>query len=399
MSGVTDLDLGLLGFLTMIAIILLGVPIGIAMAVVGFAGLAVMLGGDGAMNALAIVSSGEVANYNLSVIPFFVLMGLFSARAGLSRQLFDAASALIGHLRGGLVMATVSACALFGAICGSSLATAATMAKVAVPEMRRHRYSDSLALGSVAAGGTLGILIPPSIMLVIYALITETPLVDLFAAALIPGILQTVMYVIGIGVLCRLRPDLGPASARQSWRAAGRTSLAAAPVILIFTMVIGGLYIGVFTPTEGAAIGAVTTFLYKMHAVGFNWASVRGVLVETAGTVAMVFMIVMGAALFTYFISFTGLPREFAGMIRDLAIPPLVIAFGIVALYVILGCVMDSIGMLLLTVPVLFPLIRDISMPGICNRSRNASKRKAMAKSPSICNPAACSAAARSFMN
>ena len=170
MSGVTDLDLGLLGFLTMIAIILLGVPIGIAMAVVGFAGLAVMLGGDGAMNALAIVSSGEVANYNLSVIPFFVLMGLFSARAGLSRQLFDAASALIGHLRGGLVMATVSACALFGAICGSSLATAATMAKVAVPEMRRHRYSDSLALGSVAAGGTLGILIPPSIMLVIYAL-------------------------------------------------------------------------------------------------------------------------------------------------------------------------------------------------------------------------------------
>ena len=358
MSGIA---VGWIGFAAMIGLILTGLPIAVAMSLVGFFGLVALIGFDGAMNSLAIVSSGEIANYNLSVIPLFVLMGLFAARSGLSRQLFDAAAGLVGHWRGGLVMATVGACALFGAICGSSLATAATMSKVAVPEMRRRRYADSLALGSVAAGGTLGILIPPSVMLVIYALITETPLIDLFAAAIVPGLMQAAMYVVAIGLLCQARPALGPAGPRRSWAEAAAALRGAAPVVVIFAGVIGGLYAGVFTPTEGAAVGALLTFLYALWAEGFRLDGLRAVCLETAGTVAMVFLIVMGATLFSFFLSFTGLPRQLAGDVQALGLSGLQIVFVVMVLYILLGCVMDSLGMLLLTVPVLFPLIQGIS--------------------------------------
>lgn len=358
MSG---FEIGLVGFAAMLVLIFIGLPIGIAMAAVGFLGLVALVGIDGALNSLAIVSSGEIANYNLSVIPLFVLMGLFAARSGLSRQLFDAAAGLIGHLRGGLVMATVSACAMFGAICGSSLATAATMTKVAVPEMRARNYADSLSLGSVAAGGTLGILIPPSIMLVIYSLITETPLIDLFASALIPGILQVLMYMVAIGALCHFMPKLGPASPRQSWRAALSALLGATPVIVIFIVVIGGLYLGVFTPTEGAAVGAFATFVYQIAVDGWNSQKTRQVLLETAATVAMVFLIVVGASIFSFFMSLSGVPRIFAGQVQELGLSGLQIAFAIMVLYLLMGCVIDSLGMLLLTVPVLFPLIQGIS--------------------------------------
>ena len=358
MSG---FEIGLAGFGVLLVMILLGVPIGVAMAVVGFLGLVALIGIDGALNSLAIVSSGEVANYNLSVIPLFVLMGLFAARAGLSRQLFSAAAGFVGHLRGGLVMATVSACAMFGAICGSSLATASTMTKVAVPEMRARNYDDSLSLGSVAAGGTLGILIPPSIMLVIYSLITETPLIDLFASALIPGLLQVVMYIVAIGALCWFVPRLGPAAPKVSWANAFKGLVAAAPVLLIFVIVIGGLYLGVFTPTEGAAVGALATFIYQIVVDGWNSKKTRTVLIETAETVAMVFLIVVGATVFSFFMSFSGVPMAFAGFVQELGLSGIQIAFAIMVLYLLMGCLVDSLGMLLLTVPVLFPLVQSIS--------------------------------------
>lgn len=358
MSG---FEIGLAGFGVMLAMIFLGVPIGVAMAVVGFLGLVALIGVDGALNSLAIVSSGEVANYNLSVIPLFVLMGLFAARAGLSRQLFNAAAGFVGHLRGGLVMATVSACAMFGAICGSSLATASTMTKVAVPEMRARGYDDSLSLGSVAAGGTLGILIPPSIMLVIYSLITETPLIDLFASALIPGLLQVLMYIVAIGALCWFVPGLGPAAPRVGWADAFRGLAAAGPVLLIFVIVIGGLYLGVFTPTEGAAVGALAAFIYQVAVDGWNTRKTRAVLIETAETVAMVFLIVVGASVFSFFMSFSGVPMAFAGFVQELGLSGIQIVFAIMVLYLLMGCVIDSLGMLLLTVPVLFPVVQSIS--------------------------------------
>ena len=352
---------GLGGFGVLLALILLNVPIGVAMGVIGLGGLALLIGTDGAINTLKVVGLGDLMSYSLSVVPLFVLMGIFAAQAGLSSQLFRAANAFLGHRRGGLTVATICASAGFSAICGSSLATAATMGKVALPQMRAYGYAPGFSAATVAAGSTLGILIPPSIMMIIYSIITETPLLGLFAGALLPGLLAVAFYVAAVLAVTAMRPGIAPASARIGWHERMVGLRNAAGVIAIFLIVIGGIYTGFFTPTEAASVGAFLTGIYFLVMRGLDVAGLRDVALEAAGTTAMIFLIVIGAGLFSFFMSFSGLPRLFAGTIAQLGLSPILILFAIMALYLVLGCFMDSLGMMILTVPVLFPLVQGLA--------------------------------------
>lgn len=353
--------MGIYGFGVLLALVGFGVPVGLAMGLVGFGGLWLILGLTPAFNTLGIMASSNLASASLVVVPLFVMMGLLAGYAGMSTQLFRAANAFIGHIRGGLTMATIATCAGFGAICGSSLATAATMSKVALPEMRRHGYDDSLATGTIAVGSTLGILIPPSIMLILYAIITETPLGDLFIAALVPGLMAIIFYILTIFIVTFLNPSAAPAGPRSNWRTRLQGLRDIGGVTFLFMIVIGGIYGGVFTPTEAAAVGAFGTFLFFIARCGLDWNGLRGVLLETAGTTAMIFLIVIGASLFSFFMSISGLPRVFASAVIDLGLSPLMILFTIMALYIVLGCFIDSIGMMTLTVPILLPLVVSIA--------------------------------------
>ena len=260
-----------------------------------------------------------------------------------------------------LTMATIATCAALVLYCGSSLATAATMSKVPLPEMRRHGYNDSLATGTIAVGSTLGILIPPSIMLILYAIITETPLGDLFIAALLPGLMAVVFYIVTIVIVTFLNPAAAPAGPRSDWSARLRGLRDIGGVTTLFLLVIGGIYGGIFTPTEAAAVGAFGTFMFFLARCGLDWRGLRGVLLETAGTTAMIFLIVIGAGLFSFFMSISGLPRVFSAAVIDLGLSPLMILFTIMALYIFLGCFIDSIGMMTLTVPILLPLVVSIA--------------------------------------
>lgn len=357
-----DAWIGVAGFVFLLLTILSGVPIGVAMAVVGLLGLWILIDGLGALSVLKIIGLQDLTNYNLSVIPLFIIMGMFAARAGLSARLFGAAHTFVGHYRGGLTFATIGASAAFSAVCGSSLATAATMAKVALPEMAAKKYEDGFAAGTVAAGGTLGILIPPSIMLLLYAITTETSIVDLFAAALVPGGLAVLFYLLAIIAVTRLRPESAPASAKSSWRERLRGLKDAGAVIALFLLVIGGLYSGLFTPVESAAVGAVATILYfVISGQASDTNNLKETVLECAGTSVMIFLIVIGAGVFSFFMAISGLPGVFAKVIISADLPPYAILFAIVFIYLILGSFMDSIGMMILTIPVIFPLIQELA--------------------------------------
>jgi tripartite ATP-independent transporter DctM subunit len=357
--------LGLCGFLAALALILLRVPVGVAMAVVGIAGFAWLAGWRGATFVLGAAPFEAVFPYSLSVVPLFVMMGVFAARAGLSQSLYDAVNAFIGHIRGGLAVATIGACAAFGAICGSSLATVATIGRVAMPEMRRHGYDDRLAAASVAAGGTLGVLIPPSIILVIYGLLTETSIGALFMAALIPGLLGTLLYALAIIVQTRIAPVLGPAGRRQSWprRLAALSRVWA--VALLFFLVIGGIYWGWFSPTEAAAVGAGGAFLFALASRQLTRSVFLECVIETARTTGMIFFILIGAALFNYFIEMTGLPRLLVQWVGTGAFAPFTVLLLVMLFYVVLGCFMDSLSMILLTVPFVFPMMAALGFDPI----------------------------------
>ncbi|RAI02063.1 C4-dicarboxylate ABC transporter permease [Acuticoccus sediminis] len=352
---------GVAGFAFMLVLIAFNVPIGVAMGIAGVVGLTALSGVDSALNTLGIVASGEFVNYNLSVVPLFVLMGVAASASGMSRGLYRLANAAVGHRTGGLAMATIGSSAMFSAVCGSSLATAATMAKVAMPEMRRHGYDDRLGSGAVAAGGALGILIPPSVILIVYSLITETPLFDLFAAALIPGLITVAGYLLVIALIVWFRPAQGPASPWQGWTALLAATRYALPVIALFMLVLGGIYGGVFTPTEAAAIGAIGALIYLLVQVGFDRPVLTAVALETIATTAMIFIIIIGAGVLTFFLSFSGLPRVFAGAVAGLDVSPYVILIAIMVCYLILGCFMESLGIITLTVPVLFPLVQALA--------------------------------------
>jgi C4-dicarboxylate transporter, DctM subunit len=300
--------------------------------------------------------------YELSVIPLFLLMGQFATQGGLSRDLFRAAAAFVGHVRGGLAMAAIMSAAAFGAVCGSSVATCATITQVAYPEMKAHGYHGRLSTATLATGGTLGILIPPSVPLVVYAILTEQNIAKLFAAAMIPGILAMLGYIVVIALYCRARPDLAtpsePATASQRVKAI----VAIWPIAFVFIVVFGGIYGGIFSPTEGAAIGAFMTFVVGLAKRELSMQGIQNSLVGTAETTAMVFMIFLGADMMNASLALTEMPKIVADWVSHLPIPDLSIVLAILLLYVLLGCVMDELSMLLLTLPVIFPAVMGLDL-------------------------------------
>jgi len=349
----------LLGFAGMFLMMFLRVPIAFAMGAVGFVGVGLIRSWPAAISTTA-SEVVDIAAYTLSVVPLFVLMGNFVTRAGMSRELYRAAYAFIGHWRGGLAMSTIAACAGFGAICGSSLATAATMARVAMPEMRRFKYHDSFAAGSIAAGGTLGILIPPSVIMVIYGIMTTTSIGALFAAGFIPGLLALVLYLTAAGIVTTRNPQLGPRGERSSWSQRLDALRDVWAVLVLFLIVIGGMYGGWFTPPEAAGMGAFGGFLFALARRTLSLAILREILVESARTTAMLFTIVIGASIFSNFVNFTTMPTDLQTFVVQFNMAPIMVIIVICLIYVVLGCAMESLSMLLLTVPIFFPLVQSL---------------------------------------
>lgn len=361
----------LVGFGVLLTLILLvRVPIAFAMGIVGFFGFAVLNGLNWdnfaayrwsvplSLSANRIIDT--VQDYGLSIIPLFILMGNLVNRSGLSRELYAASYAFLGHRKGGLAMATVVACGGFSAVCGSSLATAATMSKVAMPPMRRYGYSDSLATASIAAGGTLGILIPPSIMLIIYGLLTETSIRELFAAGLLPGILGIFLYLAAVKYTVWRNPSSGPAGERMNWPERFQALLGVRNILALFALVMGGIYLGIFTPTEAAGIGAGGAFIIALLRRTLTWANLFETLAESARTSATLFAIVIGALIFSDFINRAGLPVLLVDFVQGLNISPIAVIFAILLIYIVLGMVLESLSMLLLTIPVFFPLVAEL---------------------------------------
>lgn len=346
-----------LGLLAMLILAFARVPLAMAMGLVGFCGLWWMRGLNPAMASVTSTVYESGFEYTLSVVPLFILMGNFVTRAGMSRELYRAAYTLVGHFRGGLGMATIMACAGFGSVCGSSIATAATMTKVAFPSMKEHGYSGQLAAGAIAAGGTLGILIPPSTILVIYGLVTETNIGKLFAAGFIPGILAVVMMCLTIAFLTWRNPELGPAAERSSWAERLSAFKDVWAVAVLFVVVMGGIYGGVFTTTEGAGIGAFGAFLIALFRGSLNFKITLEILTESARTTGMLFMILVGALVFANFMNFTSMPNDLKNLVSSYNISPMTVMIFICAIYIILGAAMEELSIVLLTLPVFFPLV------------------------------------------
>ncbi|MFN5178995.1 TRAP transporter large permease [Limnohabitans sp.] len=350
----------LLGFLAIFVLALMRVPLAIAMGLVGITGLGLTQGWLPAFaGAMQVVQETGFA-YTLSVIPLFVLMGNFVARAGLAHELFHAAYTLVGHRRGGLAHATVAACAGFGAICGSSIATAATRSKVAYPSMQRLGYSDSLSTGVIACAGTLGIMIPPSTIMVIYGIVTETNIGQLFAAGAIPGIMTALLMMIAVVLMAVHDPEHAPAGEKFSWSERLQAMRGIWGVLLLVVVVLGGIYGGFFTATEGAGMGASGAFLFALARGRLNWRSLLDVLVESARTTAMLFTLLIAATIFANFINFTSLPRDLTGWITGMGLSPIMVVCAMMATYVLLGTVMEELTMVLLTIPLFFPIVLQL---------------------------------------
>ncbi len=352
----TPLTVGIIGICVLLVLLFSRMPIGFVMGLVGFVGFAYLSGLAGGLGVLRTVVYSTFADYNLSVIPLFILMGSFCFFAGLSKDLYDTVHSWLGQLRGGLAMATVGACAGFAAISGSSLATAATMGTVALPEMKRYKYDDRLATGAVAAGGTIGILIPPSVILILYGIITEQSIGKLFLAGFIPGMLEAVFYMVTIYALCKSSPLMGPPGPKTSFT--GKiTSLKNTWIVLaLFVLVIGGIYLGVFSPTEAAGVGAFGAFIFGLARRRLGWQAFKSSLVDTGKTTAMVFVIILGAMVLGYFLAVSRIPFVLADSVAALEVNRYVILVLILLVYLFLGCVMDSMAIMLLVTPIFFPL-------------------------------------------
>ncbi|MBX3586924.1 MAG: TRAP transporter large permease [Ramlibacter sp.] len=358
MSG---MELALWSFPILMALIFLRVPIGLSMLVCGFGGAWMVYGQiSPILNQLKQVTYATFSSYSLSVVPLFLLMGQFASIGGMSAALFKAAQAWLGHRRGGVALAAIGACAGFGAICGSSVATAATMGQVALPELRKSGYSGALATGCLAAGGTLGILIPPSIVLVIYAILTEQNIAKLFLAAFIPGILAMIGYMIVVAIYVRVSPGSAgkaePMPMKERWRETRKVW----PVLTLFLVVVGGIYGGIFTPTEGAGIGAAGTGLVAWLNGSMNRAKLRQALIGTAVATGMIFMIVLGASVYNTFLALSQLPQQAATIVASSGLSPWAVLSAIIVLYLIMGCFMDSLSMILLTIPIFFPIVSGL---------------------------------------
>lgn len=377
------MTISLVGFAVLLGLIFFGVPLGFALILVGLVGFAIvradmvgqalMTWGDAglALNARAVngalVMAGQqmydqVTSYGLTVIPLFVLMGAFIHRSQLAQELYDAANAFVGHRRGGLAMGTIAACGGFGAVCGSSIATAATICRVAMPSMRRFGYADSLSTGAIAAGGTLGIMIPPSVPMVIYGLLSETDIAKLFIAGVLPGLLLIVLFFGTIAVMTALNPEAGPRGARMPWGERWGLVARVWGVVVIFVVIIGGIYAGIFTPTEAAGIGVAAAALFAWARGKLGWTELRESLVETGITTGMIFVVAFGAVIFSNFVNLAGFTRAISDWLVGLNAPPLGVVVAICVVYLIMGCVFDSLAMLILTVPIFAAILKPMGV-------------------------------------
>ena len=354
----------LVGGLTLV-LLALRVHIGMAMLLGGSIGYIAVSGLDPLMNYLKNVAYGRFSVYELSVVPLFLLMGNIASHGGLSRRLFQATNAFLGHYRGGVAMSAIGACAGFGAICGSSLATAATMGKVALPELRRSNYSPALSTGALAAGGTLGILIPPSVVLVIYAILAEQNVAAMFKAALIPGLIAMFGYMITVAIVVRLVPGSGPASTPMPWRDRIAAVAKVWPIVTVFVIVIGGIYGGVFTPTEAAAIGTIATTALAVISREMNLRSFVSAALGATEATAMIFLILLGADVLNVFLAQSQMPQAVAEWVLGSGFSPMMVLIGIILVYLLLGCVMDSLSMILLTIPIFLPIVMGLDFWGL----------------------------------
>jgi tripartite ATP-independent transporter DctM subunit len=353
--------IGVLGFAAMLALMFLGMPIGVAMGAVGFFGYAWVMGWNSALNMLSLAPYSAVATYVLTVVPLFVLMGHIANETGIGRELYAAAQTWLRHRRGGLAMATVAACAGFAAISGSSVATAATMTTVALPQMRKLGYDPKLATGSVAAGGTLGILIPPSVIFLIYGFLTEQSIGRLFLAGIVPGILLTLLFIATIAIVAWRDPGLAPQTQVRASLAERVLALREVwAVAALFALVIGGMYGGAFTATEAAGVGAFGTLLVALMRGRLSWAGLWRALASTVETVAIITVILIGAVVLGYFLAVTQLPMKLAQALADSGLSATSIMLMIIAAYLVMGAFMDELAMILLTVPILFPVVQAI---------------------------------------
>jgi tripartite ATP-independent transporter DctM subunit len=359
------MSVGLTIFALMLALMALRVPIAAAMFIPGAIGYMWMSNDAALLNLIKGSAVARLTVYELSVIPLFLLMGQFATQGGLSRALFRAAEAWVGHWRGGLAFAAILASAAFGSVCGSSVATCATITQVAYGEMKAAGYHGRLSTAVLATGGTLGILIPPSVPLIVYAILTEQNIAKLFAAAFIPGLIAMAGYLAVIAITCRMRPELAARGRRHGWRERWRALLGVWPLLAIFTVVFGGIYGGWFSPTEGASIGALATLASGVLSGELRREGLQRALLGTAETTAMVFMIFLGADMMNSALALTQMPTHLAQWVGGLAVPPLAIVAGVLAFYVILGCVMDELSMLLLTIPVIFPTVMGLELFGL----------------------------------
>ena len=354
----SNLEIGLISFPALLILIFIRVPIGLAMFLVGLVGLYFVTGSlNLPLGRMKSETFSTFSSYSLSIVPIFLLMGHFATLGGMSTALFKAAESFLGHRRGGVAMAAIGACAGFGAICGSSLATAATMSRVALPELRKYGYSGGFATATLAAGGTLGILIPPSVVLVIYAILTEQNIAKLFLAAFIPGILAALGYMLAISIYVRLHPDAAGTKPAISYLERFKALFDVWPVLMVFSLVVGGIYNGWFTPTEGAAVGAAGTGLIAFLNRGLNWDTIVESFLVTAKSTAMIFFIILGAGFYNGFLALTQVPQEISNFVVSQGLSPWMVLTLVLLFYLILGCLMDSLSMILLTVPIFFPVI------------------------------------------
>lgn len=358
----------LTGFAILLLLIFARFPLAIAMGIVGVGGFAYVQiydfgnpnGDIAAMNMIAQVAFDQGLSYSLSVVPLFILMGNFITESGLSRQLYSASHAFLGHYRGGLALSTVVSCGAFSAVCGSSMATAATISKVAMPSMRQYKYDDGLASGAIAAGGTLGILIPPSVILVIYGIMTETDIGKLFIAGILPGFLGIVLYMLAVTITVNLKPSLGPAGEKSNWKVRLRALKDVWMISLLFIIVMGGIYTGHFTPTEAAGIGAMGAFIIALLKKTLSFSKLYHILFNTAKTTAMLFIVVIGAEIFSNFVNIAGFPEAIQNFVAEKELSFTFVVVLIILIYLVLGCVLESLSMILLTVPVFYPLISSM---------------------------------------
>ncbi|WP_136635307.1 TRAP transporter large permease [Pseudooceanicola onchidii] len=349
-----------LSFGLILGLMILGIPIAFAMLVVGLAGIALTISEGAAMGMIGQLPINATMSYELSVLPMFVLMGVFVTRARMSGDLYRLSHGFVGHRRGGLAAATILACGGFSALSGSSIATAATMAKVAIPEMRRYGYADGFAAATVAAGGTLGILIPPSVILVLYGITTGTDIGALFIAGILPGVLAVVLYLVAIRVTAQLDPTCAPAAPRAEWSERLANLRNVGPILALFVAIIGGLYLGVITPTEAGGVGATGALIFAIWRRTMTPRVFLDSLIETVTTTASLFMVLIGAMVFSNFMNLLGLPAALSGLIRDMGLGPTAVIFVILGIYLVLGMFMESLSMVLLTIPIFFPIVSDL---------------------------------------